>query len=223
MKNLKSIIVCLTVLMLMCFTMTGCGGKSDEEKLEELNKKMENAESFEKIEAIAKQIEKLEEKIKKNVKTTKLELGKPITYWQNQKEYGSPIEKVSEFKVTFKNPVIKDVPPYSSMNSFFARKGEKYFGIEVDIKNLGPRESVIRYEMEVKVDKGSIYELSGRIADKIRDDFLKADEAGVLQLWCQIPEDTYPIEVYGELGGALHYWEETYSLKFSLNLTQFKE
>ncbi len=95
MEKRKTIIICISILVFLGFVITGCGGKSDEDKLEELNERMENAKSPEDIEAIANQIEKLEAKIKSNVKTKKVELGKQITdmeKWDSCKSKIAPIE-----------------------------------------------------------------------------------------------------------------------------------
>jgi uncharacterized protein HemX len=81
MKNLETIIVFVLVLGLGGIAMLGCKGKSDEERLAELKKQLDNAETFEEMEAISKKIEKLGEKVISNTKTTRVALGKPVTYW----------------------------------------------------------------------------------------------------------------------------------------------
>ena len=229
MKNLKSIIVCLSVLVLLGVTMTGCGGKSDEEKLEELNKRMENAESLEEIEALANQIEKLEEKIRSNVKTTKVELGKPITFWQ--KEDG--VRKITEFQITFRDPKVDKSHPYQfgwANRPIAAKEGMKYFGIEADLKNLGPRAESTSWRAEVKVNNGYIYKLRYSIKDgnsgfMTSTETIEPGKSIIALFYIEIPEDTYPVEVFGELGGEWFMGEESFpsDIKFSIKLTQFKK
>lgn len=195
MEKRKLIFVYLSVLVFFGITLTGCGGKSDEEKLEELNKRMENAESLEEIEAIANQIEKLEEKMKNNPKTMKLRLGQSIKYGS----FGYEGEKITEFEISFRDPKVTDSIIYGSTK---IESGEEkdYFSIDADIKNLGPRKSGLYNSLEVKVKEGFMYNLKGDIKDNYWDS-LEAGESGVVQYYGLIPKDELPVEIVGELQG----------------------
>jgi len=208
--------------------MTGCGGKSDEEKLAELQEKMDNAKSLEEVAAISKKIKELTEKIKRNTKTTKVALGRPTTYRQiddrSEKE-------ITNFQITFRDPKISYAHPVYPISARISPgKGNKYFSVEARINNLGPRAKSTYCQAEVKVNNGHIYKLVLRTKDIAHRDYIGTIEPGKSQmvvLFTEIPEDTYPVEVFGELGGkwfmGLPIDEYPSDKKFSLRLTQFKK
>lgn len=217
MENLKTKIVWLSVLALLGVTMTGCEGKSDEEKLTELKEQMNNAKSLKEITAISKRIEELKEKMKSNMKTTKVVFGKPITYWEKNNDSGT---RISQFQITFRDPTVSSSHPIPRYASTSATRGKKYFGMKVDLKNLGPRETSTGGRAEVKVNNGNIYRL--RYVDEYLSYIIIEPGKSKIGIFItQIPEDTYPVEVFGELGSSL-YSNNPYAIKFSLKLTQFK-
>lgn len=218
MENQKTIIVCLSVLVLLGVTMTGCGGKSDEEKLEELKAQMDNVKTIEEIKAISQKIRKLEEKIRSNTKTTKVALGKPITYWEKDGNGA----KISQFQITFRDPKVSSSHPVTLLDTSAAR-GKKYFGLDVELKNLGPRRDSTGGHAEVKVNNGYIYKL--RYVTK-KDcssiDSIDPGKTNIALFFTMIPEDTYPVEVFGVIGYNWYIDGYPIAMKFSLKLTQFK-
>ena len=201
MEDLKTTIICLLVLIFLGVAITGCGGKSDEERLAELNEQMSKAETLEEIAAISEKINKLSEKIRSNTKTTKVALGKPITYRQiddmDEKE-------ISWFQITFGNPKVSSTHPNPNWSPVRATRGMKYFSVEADLKNLGPRAKSTYCQAKVKVNNGYIDRLRMRTKDRSNREYIGTIEPGKSQMvlfFTQIPEDTYPEEVFGELGG----------------------
>jgi hypothetical protein len=219
MENLKTIIVGLSVLVLLGVTIIGCGGKSDEEKLAELNEQMNKAETLEEIAAISEKIEKLSEKIRSNAKTTKVAFGKPITYWEKD----SNGAKISQFQITFRDPMVSSWHPVTALADDSAPIGKKYFGLDVELKNLGPRVDRTGGHAEVKVNNGYIYELR-YVAKKDCGDIGSIDpgKTKIALFFTKIPENTYPVEVFGVLGSNWYIDGYPIALKFSLKLTQFK-
>jgi len=219
--------------------MVSCKNKSEEEQLEELVEKMGEAKTEEEATKIAEKIEKLEQRANKSSKEIIVKIGEPFTFWQHGTVPADP-QKKSEFWMTFKDPVVGEFFPYEPEFVEFIRghrvrakrtpadQGKKYFGIIAKIENSGPRGSSPQWDMEVKVDKGFIYRLGATgIVDDPEKDFpqeiytLEPRKTGWLRLWCQIPEDTYPIEVFGKLGEG--YFGASGYIKFRLKLTQFEE
>lgn len=228
MENLKRIIVCLSVLGLLVVAIPGCRGKSDEKKLAELNEQMDNAKSLEEIAAISKKIKELNEKIRSNQKTTKIALGRPTTYRQIDDRSEKEITK---FQITFRDPKISySHPVYPISARISPGKGNKYFSMEAHINNLGPRAKGTYCQAEVKVNSGHIYKVVLRTKDYPNRDYIGTIEPGKSQmvvLFTEIPEDTYPVEVFGELGGewfmGMPVDEYPSDKKFSLQLTLFKK
>ena len=80
----------------------------------------------------------------------------------------------------------------------------KYFSVEADLKNLGPRAKSTYCQAKVKVNNGYIDRLRMRTKDRSNREYIGTIEPGKSQMvlfFTQIPEDTYPEEVFGELGG----------------------
>ena len=231
----RGIIIATAILLMVLPTSKG---KSNEEKIRELEKKLENAKTEKEVEIYANEIERIEQEKKESAKTITIKLGEPFTLWQNRQGPGEP-EKKSEFRVTFKDPLIDKFLPYEAkFVEYFkgqktptkrtpADQGKKYFGIIVKIENLGPRESSLEQEIELKVDKGFIYRLGGNLVDNPEEDFprniftLEPSKIGWLRLWCQIPDNANPIEISGKLGEG-HFGAPGYT-KFSMKLNKLGE
>lgn len=237
---MKKTLIVLVGSLVFCSIIAGCKEKSEEEKIEELVEKMGEAKTEREAAEIADKIEKLEKRAeKKHIKEIIVKLGEPFSFWQHDQVPRDPPKK-SEFRMIFKNPVVDEFFPYEPEFVEFIRgqrvparrtpadQGKKYFGIVAKIENLGPRESSFERHIELKVDRGYIYRLGATgIVDDPEKDYprtiytLEPRKTGWLQLWCQIPEDTYPIEVFGKLGEG--YFGAPGYTNFRLKLDQVKK
>jgi len=225
---MRKVMIVLGVALVFCGALAGCKKKSEEEQIGELVEKLGEAKTEQEATEIVNKIEKKEQRAeKKHIKEINVKLGEPFSVWQHGFSPSDP-QKKSEFRITFKDPVRYRVQAWG--RPVDADKGKKFFGIIAKIENLGPRESDFGRNAELKVDKGFIYRLegNGNIVNDPEGDYypygvdyrLEPGKTGWLLLGCQIPEDTYPVEVFGKLGEGSSYYAPGYT-KFRLMLTQF--
>ena len=225
---MRKAMIVLGVALVFCGALAGCKKKSEEEQIGELVEKLGEAKTEQEATEIVNKIEKKEQRAeKKHIKEINVKLGEPFSVWQHGFSPSDP-QKKSEFRITFKDPVRYRVQAWG--RPVDADKGKKFFGIIAKIENLGPRESDFGRNAELKVDKGFIYRLegNGNIVNDPEGDYypygvdyrLEPGKTGWLLLGCQIPEDTYPVEVFGKLGEGSSYYAPGYT-KFRLKLTQF--
>jgi len=237
MKAVMKTMIVLSLIMFLFGSLEGCKKKSVEEEIKQLTKKMNEAKTVEETVEIANRIEKLKEKLKKNTKEVSVKLGQPFTFWQYDYDLTEP-KRETQFRITFDKPLIDKFHPYEPkfMEIFKGQKtpipgtpaseGKKYFGVSVKIENLGPRKSALKQKIELKVDKGFIYQLSGYMIDNPEKDSprmnqfdtLEQGETGWIRLSCEIPIETKPIEVFGIFGRQ--YNEAPIVTNFRLKLTQ---
>jgi hypothetical protein len=235
MNNVMKVMIVLGMIMFLLGSMAGCKEKNEEEEIEDLVEKMGEAKTEQEAAKIAEKIEKLEQRAKKSSKEIIVKLGQPFTFWQHGQGPSDP-QKMCEFRMTFKDPVIDEFRPWDP--KFWelirghrtpaprtpAEQGKKYFCIVANVENLGPRKASFERHMELKVDRGFIYRLVGNMVDDPEEDYprtiytLEPEKTGWLRLWCQIPEDTKPVEVSGRLGEG--YFGAPGYTKFHLELTQ---
>ena len=237
MKNLIKPMILFGIILFLLGTMASCKEKNEEKEIEDLVEKMGEAETEQEAAKISEKIEKLEQRAKKSSKEIIVKLGQPFTFWQHG-QGPSDHQKKSEFRMTFKDPLVDKFLPYepkfmevfrgqrTPLRRTPADQGKKYFGIVAKIENFGPRESSFKRHMELKVDKDYIYRLVATgIVDDPEEDYpreiytLEPGKTGWLRLWCQIPEDTYPVEVFGKLGEG--YYAAPGYTSFRFKLTQF--
>jgi len=221
MKKVMKITIVLGVALVFCGALAGCKEKSEEEKVEELVEKLGEAKTEKEVEKIANKIEKIKQRAeKKHIEEINVKLGEPFSIWQYGLSSSDP-QKRSKFQVILKDTVVDKFYPYPVFARVSADRGKKYFGIVMEIENLGPRKSILKQHIEVKVNNGFAYRLAGTMVDNMFET-LEPSQTGVLQLLCQIPEDTYPVEVFGKLGEGSSYYAPGYT-KFRLKLTQAKK
>jgi len=225
---MRKIMIILGVGLIFFGVLAGCERKNEEEQIGELVGKLGEAKTEREATEIANKIEKKEQRAeRKHVKEINVKLGEPFSIWQHGFSPSDP-QKKSEFRIIFKDPVRYRVQAWG--RPVDADKGKKFFGIIAKIENLGPRESDFGRDMEFKVDKGFIYRLesNGNIVNDPEGNYypygvdyrLEPGKTGWLLLGCQVPEDTYPVEVFGKLGEGSSYYAPGYT-KFRLKLTQF--
>lgn len=226
MKNAMKTITIVGMIFFTLGMMAGCKGKSKEEQIEELAEKLGEAKTEKEAAEIAEKIEKLEERAKK--KSTKeiiVKLGEPFTFWQKN-AFG---EQTTRFSITFEKASTTKEHPFAP-DVIRTPKGKKHVEIIANIKNLGPRETAPETDIELKVDKGYIYNV-GAFGELYRSPRyepsslermyrLEPRQTGWMLFHSEIPEDTTPIEIFGTLGGSGLLTGNT---KFRLRLAQEKK
>ncbi len=226
MKNIIKTITTAGMIFFLLGTISGCKGKSEEEEIEKLVEKLGEAKTEKEAAEIAEKIEKLEERAKK--KSTKeiiVKLGESFTFWQKD-AFG---EQTTRFSITFERTSTTKEHPFAP-NVIPIPKGKKHFAIIAKIKNLGPRETAPEADIELKVDKGYIYDV-GAFGELYRSPRyepsslepmyrLEPGQTGWRLFCSEIPEDTTPIEILGTLGGSGLLTGNT---KFRMRLAQEKK
>lgn len=218
---MKVTIVFGMILFLLGAT-AGCKEKSEEEEIEELVEKLGDAKTEKEAAEIAKKIEKLQESAKKkSIKEVRVKLGRPFTFWQKD-PFG---ERSTRFSITFEEvSTRKKHPILSTIQRAPAPEGKKYIVITAKLKNLGPREGTPESDMEIKVDKGYLYKISGGLLMSTPHyhtscviESLEPGAEGWKLFYPEVPEDDVPVEIIGTLGG---WGPITGDTKFRLRLTQ---
>lgn len=206
---MRKIMIVLGMALLLLGLMASCKEKSEEREIEELVEKLGDAKTEKEAAEIARKIEQLEEGAKKkSIKEVRVKLGRPFTFWQKD-VFG---EQVTKFSVTFENISVHKEHPFVP-NVVRTPKGKKHVKIIAKIKNLGPREATPESDMELKVDKGYIYNVGafGELYPAPRYEpvtsgkemySLEPGQTGWILFHSEILKDTTPIEIFGTLGGS---------------------
>lgn len=147
-----------------------------------------------------------------------LKIGKPVKYWEYGLDSSMETTRVTQFSLTFNSAFMSKTVPWSKLQG--GQLG-RYLLVYVRVENMGPREGNPLCQTEVKADNGHIYkaewpagwQLVGRIGTPVQSPFdnvrdwqpmdLRTLKAGEKAWWCffsEIPKNSNPVELFGELG-----------------------
>ena len=238
MKKVMKKMIILGMILIFCSLLVGCKEKDEEEKVGKLLGKLYGAEkagSEKNAQRINKKIEELTKRQRKRekeaIREVEAEIGKALKYFKN---YESVPKEIAQFSTTFEQAFVSKRVPWNEM--LRGQGGKKYVIAYARVENVGSREYYpSRPRVEIKADNGSVHttyaSLFGRIGLPVSTvfdierwhpmdsstGFLKAGEKAWWALFSEIPEETTPIEFFGELGRGDH------RIKFRLKLEQFKK
>jgi len=229
------IIIATAILLVVLPT---CKGKSNEEKIEELEKKLENAKTAKEVEIYAEEIERLQQAAKENAKKVTIKLGQPFSFWNSVDIFSNDL---TQYSMTFLKAAITDEDILGGKIG-----NKKCVMVLAKIHNLGPRKAEnppSGKDIQFKTDKGYLYRADGYPATDFfsteppfpldwskltnwrheNKEALEPGENGWVIYYAWIPEDNKPIEIIAQFfveagssgGGKL--------TSFNLKMTQTEE
>lgn len=128
-----------------------------------------------------------------------------FTAWQygSKAEDANKLDKMTRFRLTFSKHVVNENSnPFDT--TLLPGENQKWFGIKLEVKNIGSKWSPINYDCFVIMKDGAQYRLAPRIEGKSSGAVAAfgPNEAGVIQLTCRISKEAEPVEVLGLIGAA---------------------
>jgi len=124
-----------------------------------------------------------------------------VWQYEGREEDTTNLQKRTRFQLTFtKHVVDENANPFDP--TLLPGENEKWFGIKLEVRNIGSKWSPINYDCFVRMKDGSEYRLAPWIGGKSFAAFAP-EEGGVIQLTCRIQKEATPVEVFGLLGAAI--------------------
>jgi hypothetical protein len=212
----RRLMIVLAAVSLLLGAIAGCKKKTEEELLEELDKRESP-----------------------KPKQVVLQVGKPITYWVHDSGATGFVKK-TQLSVTFDRAFVRKAIPWVWTQRQY--EGQKYLIVYARVQNMGPREIGLPSvsNREVKAGNGNIYESElnsfGNIGPRVTQAFGELEQwkpgagggltGGLKQgdsLWwafsALIPEEATPIELSGTLEDCPGLSTLNFRLKLPRDLT----
>jgi hypothetical protein len=178
--------------------------KTNEQRLQELNKRFAEAKSDDEAEKTLQEIGRLEKEAREKNKEIEITFGKP-------------------FVVSLENNLQVDFQTASPSNALFPemlasdRAKKDFIRVSGMVKNLGPRAGFFSIDAEVKTANGDINSASVDLHP-----YLSQREESNIVIEAAIPQGAVPVELFGTFHFTRATPEELRGAKFRMRLPTIK-